>query len=230
MQFSFLLVEPGVPSNIGASARALKTMGFNSLHLVNPCNYLNNEAKWLAHGSDDILENAKVFKSFDEAVLNYDFLIGTTSNKKRAAKHDYHAIDQLHDIIKNKKKSINHVGVVFGKEESGLSNQEIEKCDIVSYIPLATEYPSLNLSQAVMLYAYQFSKIAMINRPDKSKHSGSEKYRILKEKVDEVLQKTKISDNKNLYNRYFERLAVTNDDDINLILTVCGELLKKLNH
>ena len=61
VDFTFVLVEPAVPENIGASARAIKTMDFNSLVLINPCDHLSAPARWLAHGSHDILENAVTF-------------------------------------------------------------------------------------------------------------------------------------------------------------------------
>ena len=65
---SFILVEPKVPENIGAAARAIKTMGFGKLCLVNPCEYKTGKARWLAHGSNDILDDAQVFTSLEAAV------------------------------------------------------------------------------------------------------------------------------------------------------------------
>ncbi|MGE0087944.1 MAG: TrmH family RNA methyltransferase [Bacteroidales bacterium] len=79
----FILVEPAVSENIGAAARALKTMGFSSLRLVKPANHLADEARWLAHASNDILENAHVFPSLKEAVKDMDWIIGTTAKKRK---------------------------------------------------------------------------------------------------------------------------------------------------
>ena len=82
MKISFVLVEPATPGNIGSATRALKTMGFESLLLVNPCDHLSNEARKLAYGSHDLLESAKVFNSLEEAIDNMDLVIATTAKKR----------------------------------------------------------------------------------------------------------------------------------------------------
>lgn len=81
MIFNFLLIEPSVPENVGTAARAIKTMVFASLRLIKTCNYLCDEARWLAHGSNDILEQALVFDTLDEAIADLDFIVGTTAKK-----------------------------------------------------------------------------------------------------------------------------------------------------
>ena len=88
MEFVFILYKPGVPGNIGSAARALKTMGFNELRLIDPCDHLADEAKMMAHCSHDILERAKGYVDFYDTISDLDFVIGTTA-KKRTAKEDY---------------------------------------------------------------------------------------------------------------------------------------------
>ena len=83
MIISFVLVEPKVPENIGASARAIKTMGFTDLVLVNPSNWKNDKARWVAHGSSDVLEKALLFKSLEESVGSSDFVIAMTFKSSR---------------------------------------------------------------------------------------------------------------------------------------------------
>jgi tRNA/rRNA methyltransferase len=83
MQIFFILVEPAVQENVGAAARAIKTMGFSRLILVNPCDYLSGPARWLAHGSGEILDNAQVFPSLKEAIVNFDFVVGTSAKKTK---------------------------------------------------------------------------------------------------------------------------------------------------
>jgi len=90
----FILVEPSLPENICASARALKTMGFFRLRLVKPVDYLCDRAKWVAHGSVDILETAKVFPSLKQAVQEIDFVVGTTV-RKRTFKQNYYSCEQI---------------------------------------------------------------------------------------------------------------------------------------
>jgi tRNA/rRNA methyltransferase len=218
MDFIFILVEPAVPENIGASARALKTMGFNKLRLVNPCNFRNAEAKKLAHGSHEILENAMVFGSLAEAAGDCHFVVGTSA-KHRRVKHDYFQITEVADLIRSKESIINKVGIVFGREERGLENDELKFCDIVSYIPMKTVYPSLNLAQAVMIYAYELSAIYSVSQVEKTERDEDE-YRNLKKKTGEFLQRSQIDKNQVLYHRIFERLSMLKEEDIHLLLSV----------
>jgi len=225
LEIYFVLVEPAVPENIGASARALKTMGFSGLRLVNPTNHQSDKARWLAHGSTDILESAKIFSSLEEAIGDMDFSIGTTA-KDRSTKQDYHSPEEAREIVKSKNSLIQKVAIVFGREESGLTNSELRLCDIASTIAIRNPYPSLNLSQAVMLYAYIFSGlsmpiIAVENLPD-------EAYSDLKANAIALLHNLGIDRNENLYHRLLERLASADADDSRLLLSVLGKLLPAL--
>jgi len=227
MNIYFILVEPKVAENIGASARAIKTMGFNNLRLVNSENYLNNEAKWLAHGSVDILENAEVFSSFKESIKDLDFVIGTTA-KQHKVKYDYYDSCNLLDLLLTKQKSVSRVGIIFGCEESGLKNSEIKRCDIISTVALKNNYPSLNLSQAVMIYAYNLSQLTLNLNYIKQKKYASDAGLQLKNKVIDILKEIEIGKNKNLNNRIMERLMLLCDEDIQLAHSICNNLNKRL--
>jgi len=227
MEIHFILIAPAVPENIGGSARAMKTMGFKSLRLVNPVNFPNEKANWLAHGSMDILSKVRLFKSLEEASLDLDFIIGTSA-KRRSVKYDYYPASKLKEIIQNKGSSIQNIGIVFGREESGLTNSELGKCDLVSYIPMSSHYPSLNLSQAVMLFAYHLSQLdesLTINNPKTSIPS----YSILKTRIEEILQSIGMDIASPKYSRIFERLSILGEKDINLLHSIAIELIKKLD-
>jgi tRNA/rRNA methyltransferase len=155
-EICFILYKPAVPGNIGASARAIKTMGFSELRLIDPADHLSDEAKMLAHGSHEILENCKVYDTYDEAVADISFVICTTA-KKRSAKVDYIPAPRLAQFIADKSAVTGKIAIVFGSEESGLPNEILLKANVGVTIPMATEYPSLNLSQAVMTIAYECS-------------------------------------------------------------------------
>ncbi len=221
----FILVEPFVPENVGAAARAINTMGFNSLRLVKPCNYLADKAQMLAHGSVDILKKAQIFSSLKEALQDIDFIIGTTA-KKRLAKADYYHCDEIADIIKRKSKSVNNTAIVFGRENKGLINTELRQCDILSYIPMKRSYPSLNLAQTVMLYAYSLSPLALGERKPPKKNTDPSQYRILKNTVIQLMKKTGVK--MNIHNRIVERLGVLGDQDIHLLLSVCHMLSQEI--
>jgi len=226
MKIYFILVEPAVPENIGASARAIKTMGFNNLRMVNPVNHLDEKAYWLAHGSKDILDNAGIFSSFDQAISDLDFTIGTTSKKRRIA-NDFYSPEEALNIISNKTGSIKSLGIIFGREESGLSNTELKKCDLLSSIPMQNKYPSLNLSQAVMLYAYALSSIRLCVDRKNEETISTESYCIVNKKVRKILEDLGIQKDSNIFNRITERLSAINTDDSNLINSICNEYLKK---
>ena len=219
-----MLVEPAVPENIGAAARAINTMGFCELRLVKPSNHLADKAKWLAHGSIDILEKAAVFDNFPEAIDDLDFVIGTTA-KSRSAKHDYYSPEEARQLVGKKGASIHKVGIIFGREESGLTNQELALCDIASSIPLKNPYPSINLGQSVMLYSYVFSSLT--SSGTKQPSAPDERlYKELKQRTKNILGTLEISQDTVLHHRILERLARTNEDDARLFLSFA----KKLRH
>ncbi len=222
MEVFFILTDPAVPENIGASARAIKTMGFHSLRLVRPRNYPNEKANWLAHGSVDILENARSFDSLNSAISDLDFVIATSS-KERSVKFDSYPIDSINSLVSDKGSSVQKLGIVFGGEESGLSNADLGLCDMASYVPLAAPYPSLNLSQAVMLYAFQLSNLE-IRKSRLSSDKEIKGFRLIKKKVGDILQDIDIPQESPLHNRIMERLALLKKKDLNLLLSVSHKL------
>lgn len=229
MQIHFILVEPAVPQNVGASARAMNTMGFQSMRLVNPCDHLSKKARMLAHGSNHILESAQVYSSLAAAAEGLDLLIGTTANTSRAGKQDYYSSTELAQILSAKEGSLQQVGLIFGREESGLTNEELQLCDIASSIPLAVSYPSINLGQAVMLYAYSLSSLRLSPGPEAKQEVVPEaSYGALKEKASLLLQHTGLDKNPTKANRMLERLALAGPTDIKLLHTVCSALLDTL--
>ena len=154
---SFILVEPGEPGNIGASARALKNMGFRKLELVNPPPFLTAEARSMACGGKDVLEQARVYSNFGRAIGDKQLVVGTTRRygSKRGLFLSFK--EGAKRIIKAGSK--NRVAVLFGREQNGLYNQEIEECGFLIKIPANPSFPSLNLSQSVMLVAYELSRL-----------------------------------------------------------------------
>ena len=240
MNICFILVEPAVPGNIGASARAIKTMGFKRLRLVNPSDHLGKEARMLAHASGEILENAKVYTGLEKALSDLDLSIATSA-RTRDARFEFHINTKLPEIIRHKGNTVKNIGLVFGREESGLSNDEIKMCDLVSTVPLKQSYPSLNLSQAVMIYAYCLSDLAMPvkekNAIKKTKNNltasrsdphqfktDPQQFRTMMNKSSELLKNMEVDRSPALYNRIMERLALLGKDDIHLLLSVISRL------
>jgi tRNA/rRNA methyltransferase len=226
MEIVFILSHPAVEENIGAAARALKTMGFGRLRLVSPVDHLSVNARKLAHGAGVILERAEVFDTTADAVAGLDFLIGTTA-KTRNIRQEYLPADQLKGFLQERKTVISKAGILFGSEESGLSNEEIGLCDILSYIPLAAPYPSLNLAQAVMLYAWELSMLPSREVPKEKKETPAA-YHILKKRTEKLLPLLGIHEARPIYHRILERLALAGETDLHLLLSVTEALQKKL--
>ena len=222
MDIYFILVEPATPENIGAAARAIKTMGFENLRLVNPCNHLSEPARWLAHGANEILEKAEIFTTFRDAINDMDLVIGSSA-KQRIVKNDYHPVSFLPDMMKKKGKTVRRTAIVFGREDSGLRNEELKLCDLISTVPLKTGFPSLNLAQAVMIYAYELSKLEdgiSAQTPEKD----PEGLKLLKQKVSKILLENGFRENSAIYPRILERLMLLDEGDIHLLHSVCHKI------
>ena len=154
----FVLVEPGSEGNIGATARAIKTSGFKNLILVNPKFTTDHpEVHWMAHRSEDILKKAKVVSTLAEAINDKRLVIATTQ-RKRHFKFPLYSPDEISDKIEKIAPS-HPVAIVFGRERTGLNNKELLQCHIHSTILTATQKPSLNLAQSVMIYAHIFFRL-----------------------------------------------------------------------
>ncbi len=152
----FILVEPKTPGNIGAAARAIKTMGFGNLALVNPGDLGAPEARWMAHAAEDVLENARIFPSLSKALKDSHFVVATTQ-RVRGYHFPYYTPAELGEKLIPLSQA-HRVAIVFGRENSGLTNEELRCCHAISTIPAAVNHPSLNLAQAVMVYAYELFK------------------------------------------------------------------------
>lgn len=215
MDIVFILVEPAVPENIGAACRAIKTMGFSQLRLVNPKNHQAIPTTWLAHGTSDILNNAQLFDTLESALSDVEFTAGTTA-KKRRIKLDYFTPKTLKYQLLKKATTIKKMAVVFGREESGLTNNELKCCDPAVTIPLAEPYPSTNLAQTVMILSYELSDCKLNITPDTN---NTVKYPLIKSKVKHFLANLALDESHNLYDRIMERIATAHATDLNLILS-----------
>lgn len=227
ISIEFVLVEPAVPENVGFVARALKTMGFNQLKLVNPCNHLSKQAKKTAYASHDVLSNAQLFDSLSGAISDIDLVIGTTA-KKRAARHDYYDPGRLVELIQNKENSIDRVALLFGREDSGLSKEDLQLCDIISVIPMSGSYPSLNLAQSVMIYTYELSSLKLNQMPELP--PSTRELLELKKQAREILKWLEIDRKQSLHQRMLDRVLRAGSQDIHLFLSLAKFINQKRKH
>ncbi len=226
----FILFKPAVPGNIGASARAIKTMGFKELRLVDPAaDPLHEEARMLAHGSVDILENCKVFRSFGEAVKDIDFLVATTA-KRKSAKVDYVPSYELGKVLSEKLPLTNKIGIVFGTEESGLPNSVLQKCNMAVSIPMAQPYPSLNLSQSVMILAYELSMLKETASGEEAENQAINTWHQLEERTSIILEDCGINPGTPLYHRIIERMSLMKAADARLAHSISSKIMDLINY
>ena len=157
----FILIETSHPGNIGACARAIKNMGFAKLGLVNPKNFPCDEAYHRSKGAKDILDDANIYKSIDEALSEATLVLGTSARERSIPwPSSYtHLIDE--DMSNDIKDKNNKICILFGREDSGLSNDELQKCHMHLRIPCSDEYSSLNISHAVQIISYEFRNLLM---------------------------------------------------------------------
>ena len=228
MQLAFVLVEPKVPENVGAAARALCTMGFAELWLVNSELHQRPEAHWLAHGSDHILERARIFPDLAEVRNQVDLLIGTSA-KPRHQRQDWHGPAALRRALTNKGPSVATAALAFGREDKGLSNDELALCDLLTGIPMKVSYPSLNLAQAVMLYAWELSGLpeaAVAAAPEPA--VTEQGLAALRARLQQVLPALDTPPEGKLSQWLFERLPLLSERDIGFVHTLCGNIERVL--
>ncbi len=153
--FSVVLVEPRYDGNVGSVARVMKNFGFQRLVLVNPPD-LGGEARARAMHAKDLLENARIVGSFSDIVNGFDFLVGTTSEIGSDKNHLRNPIypEELVNALDLK----GEIALVFGREDYGLLNEELQACDLLMTIPANREYPTMNLAVSAAVVLYEISR------------------------------------------------------------------------
>ena len=147
----FILVRPQLGENIGSTARALKNFNFSKLRIVSPrCGWPNQKAIATSVGAKNILQSSRIYNSLDKSVGGLDKVFATTSRIRKVNKKIISIFD-LHKKIENKQK----IGIIFGPEASGLSNNELNCADYLVKIPTNKKFSSLNLSHSVILFCYK---------------------------------------------------------------------------
>jgi TrmH family RNA methyltransferase len=148
-----VLVEPSHPGNIGAVARAMKNMALENLVLVRPKQFPHSDATARASGADDVLANARVVETLDEAIADCGFIAATTSRERDPNIRIADVRDAAERIVSEAKSA--PAAVLFGAERSGLTNIEVAPAHVLIRIPANQAYLSLNLAMAVQLVAYE---------------------------------------------------------------------------
>ena len=151
---SVVLVETKTPGNIGSSVRAMKNMGISDLRLVNPVPFRDHpETRMFGYRSQEIIESARVYSSLAEALADVSLVILATTRKGKWKKDFLEPREAAAMAVE--RAATERVALVFGREESGVTIDEAQMAHFLGWIPFAVDYPSLNLSQAVMVLVYE---------------------------------------------------------------------------
>lgn len=226
MFFPIILVAPARAENVGAAARAMKTMGFTQLRIVNSQVHREAAAHWTAHGATEILDNVETFTTLQEALEDIDFSIATTARSR--AKFRYYATPtEVLEQLREKRQWMSRFALVFGCEENGLSNADLECVDLLTGIPMAVDYPSLNLGQAVMVFCYQLSALNLDPQVDVPEES-SQQLIALRERVTQLLDNIEVSDDQKLVNWIEQRLGFAQWRDTAMLHRLVQDIEKKL--
>jgi len=150
----FILVRPQIGENIGSVARAIKNFNIKYLRIVNPrCNWPNQKALATSVGAKDVLKSAKIYNSLEKSIGDLDLIFATTSRVRKVNKKIISVLN-----LKTKVKKGRKIGILFGPEASGLSNDEISCADYLVKIPSNEKFSSLNLSHSAIIFSFELFK------------------------------------------------------------------------
>ncbi|MFT5520563.1 MAG: tRNA (cytidine32/uridine32-2'-O)-methyltransferase [Enterobacterales bacterium] len=171
---NIILSHTSHPGNIGAAARAMKTMGLSKMVLVKPKNFPSFEATVRASKADDVLADARVFETMDDALKEFTVVVGCSARSRHLDVPILTAREMSEKIVTDYHSQ--SVAVMFGTENAGLTNEELSRCHYHVFIPANPDYSSLNLASAVQLISYEL-RVAILGNSAKD---------IKKEKVERV--------------------------------------------
>ncbi|SFT97935.1 tRNA/rRNA methyltransferase [Kosakonia arachidis] len=227
MQLAVVLVCPARAENVGAAARAMKTMGFHDLRIVDSDAHLQDGARRVAHGSGDILDNVKAYATLADALVDVQFTIATTA-RSRAKFHYYATPAELVPLLQEKRAWIGSAALVFGREDSGLTNEELALADILTGVPMAADYPSLNLGQAVMVFCYQLASL-MQQVPQQVTPVDANQLHALRLRARELLEKLCVADDIKMADWLDQRLGLLEQRDTAMLHRLLHDIEKKLS-
>lgn len=168
IKLRMVMVETSHPGNIGAAARALKNMCLTELVLVNPHDFPSATATARAAGADTVLQNARVVQSLPEAVAGCTLVVGTTARTRDFEWPIWSPREAAESIVAHATENV-ECAIVFGRESSGLTNEELESCNGYVSIPANPEYSSLNIAAAMQVLAYEVLQARLVTDTASSK-------------------------------------------------------------
>jgi TrmH family RNA methyltransferase len=176
-EFKVILVEPKFEGNIGAIARVMKNFGLSDLALINPCE-IGDDCLSRAKHAKDVVESAEIFEDIQDATSDIDYLVGTSGVDSKSDKKHLRNNLTPKEFASRTGEIEGKIGIMFGRENYGLYNDELRNCDTVITISSSKEYPILNLSHSASIIFYEmFEK--QVTKKEKKEASGFEKTRMM---------------------------------------------------
>ena len=163
-----VLVNTSHPGNIGGVARAMKNMGLTRLVLVEPRVFPHHEADARASGANDLLENAQVVATLEDALVGCNLVLGTSARDRRIPWPLLDPRECGQKVVEEAGQGA-EIALVFGREDSGLTNDELQRCHFHVHIPSDPEFSSLNLGAAVQVLSYEI-RMAWLAAPEVAAH------------------------------------------------------------
>ena len=236
-QFRIVLCETSHPGNIGSVARAMKTMGFSDLYLVNPKDFPSRHAEALSCGAEDILHKATTVNSLEGALKNINHVIGFTARKRELTQPHKNVRDLSKQLIKE--ASTNKIAIIFGNETNGLSNLELQHCQSLGFIDANSKYSSLNLAHAVQIVCHEIRMVSELPIKNKILKKITKKYvshdlqngfyKHLEEILDEIGFLKKIqADRLMMRLRLLFNRTQMEKEEVNILRGILSEIQKKL--
>lgn len=210
-----VLVNTSHPGNIGAAARAMKNMGLSKLVLVDPKDHPSFEAYSRAAGADDVLGDALVVKTLAEAVSGCTWVMGTSARERAVQWPMMEPRQCAAESMKQAEQA--EVAIVFGRERTGLTNEELEQCHALVNIPTNPDYSSLNVAAAVQVLAYELRMAALTSFEFTAPLEADA---IASKHLDDVAATSDQVDG--MYRHLFQML-----EDVNFISTSNPEIIKR---
>lgn len=164
-----VLIETSHSGNIGSAARAMKTMGLTQLYLVSPKS-VDEQSYALSAGAEDVVKNAVIVESFDDAVKDCSLVIGTSARLR----HLQNTLIEPRECAEKVASHVGNVAIVFGRERIGLTNDELLNCHYHLTIPANPDYSSLNLAMAVQLVSYELRMASLAQNKKETSLSSIE--------------------------------------------------------
>ena len=191
-----VLVGTTHPGNIGAAARAMKNMGIKNLSLVQPKEFPSDVAIYRSKAAKDILEHAQVFNNLEEAIFDCELVIGTRARGRKVPWPILNPKEAAEEVSRS--SSHHNIAIIFGREDRGLTNEELGLCNLHVNIPPDPDYSSLNLAQAVQILVYEIRQAILGEQEDKNywdvELANTDQTELLINHMDELMQQVEFYD------------------------------------